>query len=477
MGQSIQTTSQITDYRIELDQILAVYRRVLDYGCLLVSGFFQKTVATQDGTLAIGKDGTFYYCPEWCKEWLTNPTKFNDGILHEMLHPVIGDMSREMSYLRNFSSDSIINSMIFNLGLSQCELMEEFYPKSEAAAKAASTKEKQIDPACTILRPNAEPPAKLQGLYERLYPTNVRSYDRQQAPSTLEISDALRIIYADKMKTVVLIGSHEGSLPTKTMDGEPISPDDLGLPAEVQTSVAEAMADGIEKGKYGRPGAGYNPHLQKMYIEVLRAKASLKRKVYEGFVCQENITKLKGSFVPAEPEPSVVPKTISRRDALLIAQGVMPIFYNVADEVEDEMNGLHVYMDVSGSVWDELPKALGVLRALNDVIDVVYQFSNKVVRTSISELVNAKEAKIDTTGGTDFNCVIEHAIAHGVKKALIFTDGDAPTSKENQEKALKKIEKMGLIYFGNWQNRENWLHQQYKIFFEISDLIQGGDDV
>lgn len=447
----------LKSYRIELSQILSVYRKVLSYGCLLVAGFFSRTVATKDGTLAIGKDGTFYYNPEWCQKWLTNPTRFEDGILHEMLHPVIGDMSREMSELRNFASDAVINAMIYNLGLSTGELFENFYSGSEGIQ--------------ALLRPNSQPPKNLRGVYLNLYGGS-STLTRAKALSTLDVSDAIRVICPDQVKDVTLIGSHASGQPTQTADGEPIDPDDLGLPADVQSSIAETMADNIANGKYSRPGAGYGSHTRNSYIDILLAKASLKRKVYDEFICRDNINKLIGEFSIAPPEPSVVPTQISRRDALLISQGVMPVFYNVSQEEPDEQAGLHVYMDVSGSVWSDLPRALGVIRALHGVIDTIYQFSNVVVRTSVNDMVNGKKAEIDTTGGTDFDCVIEHAIENGVKKALVFTDGDAGCKKENQERMKQHIEKMGIVYFGSYINKKNWLHTSFSPHFKIDDLIE-----
>lgn len=82
---------------------------------------------------------------------------------------------------------------------------------------------------------------------------------------------------------------------------------------------------------------------------------------------------------------------------------------------------VHVYLDVSGSVLS----LAGVLAAaVRDcapfVHPVVHAFSTVVADRSLGDLA---AGRFRTTGGTDIRCVAEHARTHGVRRALVITDG------------------------------------------------------
>ncbi len=90
----------------------------------------------------------------------------------------------------------------------------------------------------------------------------------------------------------------------------------------------------------------------------------------------------------------------------------------------------HVYLDVSGSMDLLLPALLGLLlphvaagRAL------VFQFSTEVEPLPLAAL---REGRLRTTGGTDLNCVLVHALSTPrLRTVLLVTDGyvGAPHSK------------------------------------------------
>ena len=82
----------------------------------------------------------------------------------------------------------------------------------------------------------------------------------------------------------------------------------------------------------------------------------------------------------------------------------------------------HVYVDVSGSMDVLLPHILGLLLpyAVRREIDV-YQFSTEIVPLPLDQL---RTARLQTTGGTSINCVLEHALAAPrLQRALVLTDG------------------------------------------------------
>ena len=56
--------------------------------------------------------------------------------------------------------------------------------------------------------------------------------------------------------------------------------------------------------------------------------------------------------------------------------------------------------------------------------------SGKVVEVPFKTLL---AGKVQTTYGTDFDCIAEHALATRLDKAVILTDGYASMTEENQE--------------------------------------------
>ena len=127
------------------------------------------------------------------------------------------------------------------------------------------------------------------------------------------------------------------------------------------------------------------------------------------------------------PSPhSPIPIYPSKRDLVLLASGVWPCyFHNHACRMTSRDRGLAIYLDVSGSVNEHLPKILGVLRSLRNELTTIFQFINKVVETSFETLLNGN---IQTTYGTDFDCIARHILDHGFDKAVIITDGYASMS-------------------------------------------------
>lgn len=93
---------------------------------------------------------------------------------------------------------------------------------------------------------------------------------------------------------------------------------------------------------------------------------------------------------------------------------------------------VHLYLDVSGSVEDDLEK---LYAAVGDVADLVWPdvhlFSTDVKDVPVREL--AKGA-CQTTGGTSIVAVARHIREKGVRRAVIVTDGEVgPIGAKDRE--------------------------------------------
>jgi vacuolar-type H+-ATPase subunit F/Vma7 len=116
----------------------------------------------------------------------------------------------------------------------------------------------------------------------------------------------------------------------------------------------------------------------------------------------------------------------------LLSSGVTPILYdNVYFKKDFDEKSVHIYIDVSGSTEDYWGFVYGLILKLKDLIRFpVYGFSTKVVPL---ELEDIKNGRVVTTRGTDFNCIVKHAVINNFKKILIVTDGYSEFRHENAE--------------------------------------------
>jgi len=69
-----------------------------------------------------------------------------------------------------------------------------------------------------------------------------------------------------------------------------------------------------------------------------------------------------------------------------------------------------------------VPEIIGLLRSLKAELKTIFLFSNKVVEVPFPTLL---AGQVQTTYGTDFDCIAEHVLANPYDKAVIRTDGYA----------------------------------------------------
>lgn len=95
----------------------------------------------------------------------------------------------------------------------------------------------------------------------------------------------------------------------------------------------------------------------------------------------------------------------------------------VKARVPETPSKAHVYLDVSGSMAEILPYLLGlVLPYVATGQADIFQFSTIVEPLPFARL---QHGRLQTTGGTDINCVLEHLLGFTphVHRALVLTDG------------------------------------------------------
>lgn len=149
------------------------------------------------------------------------------------------------------------------------------------------------------------------------------------------------------------------------------------------------------------------------------------------------------SYLPKKPLRSVLPNFYDRRTVATYSITKRPPIFSSRKE-DQAVVVVPCYLDVSGSQNHVLPHTLPVVSRLKDKIGyLVYCFSTEVSPTKIPEL---KAGKFKSTGGTDFNPVMEHILKNKFKHAVILTDGEATLSTDLQ----RRIKNSGIKITVGW---------------------------
>jgi len=219
------------------------------------------------------------------------------------------------------------------------------------------------------------------------------------------------------------------------------------------------------------PKAGFGTLILNTLIRVIENNRIIRTHVLRQFSINSKLNKIAQLIDEEETVTDVLPIRPSKSDLALVASGYIPVFWHNYDEAKssDLGGGLAVYLDVSGSVMEDLPVIIGLLKRLKKNIQTIFCFSNKVVEKSLSDLI---QGNIDTTGGTDFDCIVEHAVKNEYSKVILFTDGWASISAENQTLAKRNIKDAAVILFGSGADRNNWISSHYKKSFNLQELLK-----
>jgi hypothetical protein len=112
-----------------------------------------------------------------------------------------------------------------------------------------------------------------------------------------------------------------------------------------------------------------------------------------------------------------------RRAVVLRALGAPQLRYRseTTGRVRERRDRVHVYVDVSGRIADLKGALYGAVLDCRDVVHpAVHLFSTVVHDVTFGGLRNGL---CHTTGGTSIECVAAHMKDHGVRRAVLLTDG------------------------------------------------------
>ena len=396
---------------------------------------------TKRGTASITRDGILSYNPKFVEEYVETPNDLACLILHELFHPLYnhcisyGENNRN---IENIAQDAIINSLlsvVYPRVTDYCSLPRKFYPDSFKLV--------------SLLRPGSQyiHSTRYGPLYSNLY-----SNDSDINLTTSDVITTLKLLASNSSKSdnedddkgvIIFLGSHGNSNneneenndeENDNNDEENDNNDDdksLDSDPEIISKIAQDIKNSIFN-----LSNGYSPHhspLLKQFLSILDTHISMRKNLLTNFLTK----RIFGNFTKPTKVPklnvSPIPLNPTKRDIVLMASGC-PSFnyhYNSTSIGKKGGFGLVVYLDVSGSVWGDLPHIINILKDIKNEVETIFTFSTEVVKISMDDLVSGK---LQTSGGTSFNCVAEHALANKYDKVIFITDGQASLHISYMEK-------------------------------------------
>lgn len=404
---------------ITLQTIRDVLRTPFGHDSIVTTHIRSVAPDTACPTACINATGDMRYNPGFVQQHVDTPEDLFCLVAHELMHPLFNHFIHGAGELENIGADMVINALLtraFPVASGKGSLFRKFYPPKGLTG---------------LLRPESN---MLYSRYYRLYDCFYGQGAFGGNPSTGEVIRALRALTPmEDALAIVLLGSH-GQHPEKTE----------AWPAELRADIAECIRDAAKQQR--GQDAGFGAFLNALLIQVLNTHLSIRKVLLSQYATHRKVDRFKRLLNRPAVTVTPLPLRPSKRDLVMLAAGMPPVHYhNTTTRPSTESRGLAVYLDVSGSVNQHLPKILGVLRHLKEDLRTIFLFSNKVVEIPFKELMRGK---VQTTYGTDFDCIARDVIKRDLDKIVVLTDGYASLKpdlgKQLQERRLRVL----TILFG-----------------------------
>ena len=383
--------------------------------------------------------------PKFVEKHAETPEKLLMLVMHELHHVLLGHTTLfpTATPVQNFVFDCVINALISRM-----------FPTAEHTSFLTGFYDEQRFPEC-LLRPPPnwcpDGPASLPGGIENLSRTEktqaAEAYRGLYSPTGAtykEIFDILpKCLDDDDIGEVPLLGGHDAG----STGGE------LERRSPVLFDVVRETVERWPQPPDPIRGRSLADVLQESTIKVKRKPD--KRSILRGLLQKVGERNRCGSIrrIRLDSTAAYTPvPALDRRAGVLRSLGVKALLYsgNIAwPRRVSSGDKVHVYVDVSGSMGGLEGAIYGaVLDCREWVYQTVHLFSTAVNDISHSEI---RRGIIQSTGGTDIDCVARHMQAHRVQRACIITDGWVGKPKGSARNTLLTA-RLAIAYAGAHAN-------------------------
>lgn len=334
-------------------------------------------------------------------------------IAHEFLHVLLGhtERFREMTTIQNLALDTVINAVIHRtLGVEYSSFFSKLYAGQTGLGK--------------LLRPMTE--EEWQANRWRL--VEFKIFDGALEGESWDLEEVWVAVYRGKLVADDILEIAE----QLAAEGKPVSgirfvgnhePHDFRLPEKLQRALDECMrqmnGDGIWRSPKDR-GVGTLGY--ETTFDAGREDLELwKRRTFE--VLRRCVVPDPRSILTERAERAYRLPVLSPRDRRAFLRSMWSPVLPEADwssSFERPLGSANVYLDVSGSMNQEMPVVIALLANLRRAIRMPFwAFSDSVEPATI------KNGRLvtKTTGGTSMECVIRHLAKTRPAAAVVVTDG------------------------------------------------------
>lgn len=487
---------------LSFDVIIDAYLHILPNQIDLVLSFLSRMVVFKEpvhgfSSIATDKYGTFYVCEPFWNKHVTDIDTLIFLLYHEMFHHICGDVEmnppdpeataqeRKLDMLRktadNIAMDARINAYIIRKYNLSTKFVVDFY--TEIVEKSKDCLYSLLKPGSTFDVKNEEA-SQIKPYYDNYY-------TKDKLFSHYDLSDIVFNILLNRknnsenhLKQLLegLLGNHsdelteeqieelakKGIIIVKEKPDQSKTGDREDIPTVTKGDIIDAIKHELDM--ESARGAGHSDVLTE---SILNTRSDITEKldinifkklmfdnIFHNVRTQARVKTAKYTSSP------IIPVNLSKQDALLITEGIDVLLWKSRKwEYKTDVKLLPIYLDVSGSTYSYLPDIIKLICNVSDKLDYVWGFSNIVAKHTLDML---KENKINSTGGTDFDCIIKHALENNYKHIVVITDGDGSTAfKYNDIK--DNILSVVTILFG-YNNKNNFFTKNYGSTHDITEV-------
>lgn len=462
----------------------------------IIFNAIKKIIVIKDNpnfkSMGINSKGYLVISKEFWDEHMIDPDALKTVLLHELLHHISGDVfnietdkTQKDYQLRheadNLAMDTRINAFI-------CQYKPEINP--EKFLVSFYTPLEKEDFLFKLLKPasifNDDPQQK------KLLPHYNKCYNTEDLCSHHDLSDEILKILksrpaAQQQIVIKIIGLHGSGDPSAGEDSN-ISPDakvieidvskcsdkekeemeekikeqlenqlDDGSSKEGKEALSKAILDAIAQESAQSCGKG-SRLMQSVIADCLNVTekfdlARFKKLAFDNIF--HNVRSQARQRVGSYTTVPYIPAKIYTSDIIRIAAGVPPILYKTNKFVyKTDKNLLPIYLDVSGSTMPYLPEIVKLIANVSTELDFVWGFSDYIHKHTMQDLL---DRKITSSGGTSFQCIIDHVIENQYKHFVVITDGDG---YQKHAGPIPGVESVVTILFG-YARKNNYFSEQY----------------
>jgi hypothetical protein len=391
-----------------------------------IASFITEIIETDEvDSVTIYGSGLLKYNPKFMDDYVETQQDLSAIILHELFHPMYHfpttyDNHKELVVA--IAKDAVINAdlvALYSYEIGRGALFKKTYHDDYMVTSL-------LRPECTCVHST-----RFSNLYSRLYDP----YHPDGRMTTSDIITTLEVLLpnsgedddGDVLSGIFLLGDHSSS--KNSNKDTPLSKADPEIISKIASDLHDYINNRLLDGTYNRC-----EKLAIQLLKILNAHISLKQHILKEFLTKKVFGDFIGTDIAQKLRVSPIPLNPSKRDLILMASGYPSLNYHiVSSKPSNEKFGLVLYLDVSGSVWNELPKLINTFRSLNAQIKNIFVFSTEVVEISMARLF---KGDIPTSGGTDFNCVAKHTLENEYDKVVFVTDGFGSMREETIKKLV-----------------------------------------